>query len=137
MRVFFDSNVLLSAALWPHGATAACYRSAVAHEHVIVVSDYVLDEVRRVAERKFPARVGVIEQFLVAMRDFTVQVGTPTKATSEESAVRDEADRPVLRGAKAAGCDFLVTGDRDLLEADIRSPSVLTPAEYVSRYSTD
>lgn len=67
------------------------------------------------------------------MRDFTVQVGTPTKATSEESAVRDEADRPVLRGAKAAGCDFLVTGDRDLLEADIRSPSVLTPAEYVSR----
>ena len=42
MRVFFDSNVLLSAALWPHGATAACYRSAVAHEHVIVVSDYVL-----------------------------------------------------------------------------------------------
>lgn len=48
------------------------------------------------------------------MRDFTVQVGTPTKATSEESAVRDEADRPVLRGAKAAGCDFLVTGDRDL-----------------------
>lgn len=49
MRVFFDSNVLLSAALWPHGATAACYRSAVAHEHVIVVSDYVLDEVRRVS----------------------------------------------------------------------------------------
>ncbi|MFT3877106.1 MAG: putative toxin-antitoxin system toxin component, PIN family [Propioniciclava sp.] len=133
MKVFLDSNVLISAALWPRGATAECFRSVV-NEHSLVVSDYVLDEVRRVTQKKFPARGGVVEEFLDAVVEFSVVAVTPDSPAADEEAVRDDKDRPVLRGARAARCDVLVTGDRDLLEAGVGDPMIIPPAEYLRRY---
>lgn len=134
MRIFLDSNVLLSAALWPTGVTAACYRAAVSSGHTVIVSDYVFDEVRTVAERKFPDRAGVIDDFLHFVSTFAVQVTTPKDSGPDEGLVRDHKDRPVLRGARSAKCDVLVTGDRDLLEAEIGDPEIVTPADYLRRY---
>lgn len=134
MRVFLDSNVLLSAALWPQGATAECFHAVVVNEHALVVSGYVLDEVRRVTQRKFPARIGVVDEFLAAVVEFSVVVTTPEFPTADEEAVRDDKDRPVLRGARVAQCDILVTGDRDLLEAGVSDPMIIPPAEYLRRY---
>ncbi len=58
MRVFLDGDVIPSAVLWPDGVSAACYRGAVVHEHTIVASDDVLDEIRQVTARTFPDRFG-------------------------------------------------------------------------------
>lgn len=137
MRVFLDTNVLLSAALWPDGVAAACYRSVVTSGADVVISDYVLGEVRDVTRRKFSDRADAIEEFIVALRGFATEAATPDEADADEHFVRDDDDRVVLRAALAAGCDLLVTGDRDLLEAGIEYPEVVKPSDYLVRYAEE
>lgn len=133
MRVFLDTNVLLSAALWPNGVAASCYRAVFTHQEVIVISDYVLSEVREVAARKFPDRMAAIDEFINAMIPSVLLVTTPAEPDTDEASIRDHDDRPVLRGARVAGCVLLITGDKDLLEAGVESPEIIKPADYLAR----
>ena len=58
-------------------------------------------------------------------------VPIPDKAHKSEEQVRDIDDRPILRAAIAAKADIIVTGDFDLLEAEISYPKILTPAQFL------
>lgn len=46
--------------------------------------------------------------------------------------IRDAKDRPILRAALAAHVDFLLTGDKDFLEAAIVKPKIVSAAEFLS-----
>jgi len=50
---------------------------------------------------------------------------------SEEQKIRDLKDRPILRAARNAGADLLLTGDRDFLESDITSPRIISAADFL------
>ena len=60
-------------------------------------------------------------------------VSTPDEAKTEkgETEIRDPADRPVLRAARHTSADILLTGDKDLLEAAVDSPRVMSPREFL------
>lgn len=51
-----------------------------------------------------------------------------------ESALRDPEDRPVLRGALFYYSDYLLTGDKDLLELKIDKPLPITPRQFLDNY---
>lgn len=61
MRVFIDTNVLVSAALFPGGVASRAYYRAVSDPYDPMVSDYVIDELRRVFSRKFPQRMQALD----------------------------------------------------------------------------
>lgn len=61
-------------------------------------------------------------------------VPVPAEEVAVENAIRDINDRPILRAAVLAGADFLLTGHKDFLEANISKPKVLSPAEFVQGY---
>lgn len=42
-------------------------------------------------------------------------------------------DCPILRAAIAANCDVILTGDKDLLEADLLRPAPLSAAEFLKK----
>ena len=42
-------------------------------------------------------------------------------------------DCPILRTAIAANCDVILTGDKDLLEADLLRPAPLSAAEFLKK----
>ena len=78
MRCFIDSNILISAGLFPNSVPAAALTKAVTPPNTAYVSDYSLDEVNRIANEKFPEKVRQIETFLYRTL-FTVQlINTPT-----------------------------------------------------------
>jgi len=79
----------------------------------------------------------VIDESLTSLLEFVTPVITPDVPENDEALVRDDADRAVLRGARTGRCDLLVTGDNDLLEAGIEDPAVITPADYLRRFSED
>ena len=54
MRCLIDTNILISAALFPGSVPARAFMKAVSPPHDAVVCDYSLDEMRRVYNRKFP-----------------------------------------------------------------------------------
>lgn len=95
------------------------------------MSDYVIDELRSIYARKSPQKLATLDAFLAAMASEVEIVLTPDEELAEEDDVRDPADRPVLRAARAAGTDVLLTGDKDLLESGVESPRILTPREFL------
>lgn len=93
-----------------------------------MTSDFVLDEFRTVVARKFPAKITDAELFVSIFHSSGLTVTTPQQADADEIQIRDPKDRPILRGARAAGADVLLTGDRDLLDAGIDAPEILDAA---------
>jgi len=132
MKCFIDSNILISAGLFPNSVPAAALEKATSLPNTAFVSDYSLDEIHRVAYEKFPTKVRDIELFLYRTL-FTVQlVKTPTDyVENDESKVSDIKDRPILRAALKVNADVLITGDKKLIASDITHPRIINPADFL------
>ncbi|MBR1828208.1 MAG: putative toxin-antitoxin system toxin component, PIN family [Atopobiaceae bacterium] len=131
MRVFIDTNILISAALFPKGVAAEVYFKAVSAPNDAIVSDYVIDEMRSVFRRKFPDRMGALDAFLPAISSAMEVVLTPSGAVADEGEIRDPHDAPILRAAIAGGADVILTGDKDLLESGIERPRISSAGDFL------
>ncbi|MCL2086710.1 MAG: putative toxin-antitoxin system toxin component, PIN family [Oscillospiraceae bacterium] len=133
MRCYIDSNIFISAGLFPNSVPAAAIKKAISLPNVAFVSDYALDEMHRVIHEKFPHRIRDLETFLYRTL-FTVQlVATPTDILVEESEVSDVKDRPILRAAISVNADVLITGDKQLLASDITPPPrIIKPTDFLN-----
>jgi putative PIN family toxin of toxin-antitoxin system len=131
MRLLIDTNILISAALFPGSVSAKAYTKAVNPPHETVVCEYSLDEMRRVFNRKFPHRLDDFERFVSGLTLAVEIASTPEQEESGESAIRDVKDRPIFRAAVNAQVDAILTGDKDFLESGITKPKSLTAAEFL------
>ena len=129
MRVFLDTNVLISA-FAARGLCADLMRLLLA-EHEVLTGEVNVVELRRVLLKRFKAtaaQIDVIEQLL---RDQTV---IPKPAALLSLKVRDPDDAWVLASALAGDADLLVSGDQDLLVLANRAPlPILSPRDAWSR----
>lgn len=132
MKIMLDTNILISAALFPNGVAAKSYHKALAHPFEPMVCDYILDELRRKFREKFPDRSAVLEAFLKEVAAVIHVVAVPNEECSEETRIRDIKDRPILRAAMSADVHFLLTGDKDFLEAHILKPKIIGVTEFLS-----
>jgi putative PIN family toxin of toxin-antitoxin system len=135
MKCLLDTNILVSAALWPHSVPAQAFMKAVATPDNAVVCDYSMDEMRRVFSEKFPHKTADYERFVSAMALSIKIVPTPSEDSAyiSEGKVRDVKDSPILRAAIAAGVNAIITGDKDFLEAGLEKPETVTAAEFLKR----
>ena len=60
-----------------------------------------------------------------------IVIPIPSEKFYLEKQIRDIKDRPILRAAIHANVDILLTGDKDFLESGIKTPLILTPAEFL------
>ena len=72
MRILLDTNILISAALFPNGTAAKAYVKAVTYPNKGIVCDWSIDELRRVFNRKFPKRGDSLNQFLHKIIGFNI-----------------------------------------------------------------
>ncbi|MCL2298173.1 MAG: putative toxin-antitoxin system toxin component, PIN family [Proteobacteria bacterium] len=135
MKCMLDTNILVSAALFPKSVSAEAYMKAVAPPHRSVVCDYSMEEFRRVFNEKFPHRVPDHDRFVSMMALSVEIVFTPPEEAREESEsqIRDVNDRPILRAALAAKVDALITGDKDFLETKIDGLKILSAAGFLQQ----
>ena len=133
MNVVIDTNVLLSAALRDRLPERVVLYVAGRDDWRWVVTPEILAEYTAVLRRpRFHLDEKVLERFaeLLAMR--TVNVGSPP---SVPDFPRDPKDAPFLAAALASGAHFLITGDKDLLEAKGIVPTrIVTVAEFSSAF---
>lgn len=134
MKILIDTNVLISAALNSSGTPFKAFVKAVSLPNQGVICEQNIDELRRIFNKKFPDKLRALDTFL-AYSMLTLQVvPIPESGYESEKQVRDKDDRTILRAAIAADVDLIITGDKDLLEADLDSPEVLTPAQFIEKY---
>jgi len=132
MKIMLDTNILVSAALFPNGIASKAFQKALSQPFEPLVCDYIVDELRRKFSEKFSDRSAVPERFLAATTSVIHVVAVPNEERSEKTSIRDIKDRPILRAAMGAGADFLLTGDKDFLEAHILKPKIISVTEFLS-----
>jgi uncharacterized protein len=110
MRVFFDTNVIASAYATP-GVCRRLFRLCL-ERHTVLVSSYVLHELKRTLSNKFGVPEVDAIRILASLRS-SCTVTNPKPESEKVS--RDPKDDPVLAAAAHAKADYLVTGDKDLL----------------------
>jgi len=118
--------------LFPTGTPGRASDLALTTPHTIVIADCTVTELRKVFRLKFPNRQADLEQFLDTMVPGITIVPTPAAVDGVDvERVRDSKDWSIVRAAVAAHVDAVVTGDKDLLDAKLPSPSMLTPATFL------
>ena len=99
--------------------------------HELVLSNFLLDELRKVVAKKFPQKTDVLERFISALSFEFVIV---PENYEQDVPIRDPNDYPVLLGAFIGNVDVLVTGDKDFTDLGIPKPEILTPSAYIDKY---
>jgi putative PIN family toxin of toxin-antitoxin system len=133
MRCIIDTNILVSASLFPQSVPAQAFSKATAFPNVAVICDYSIDELRRVYNKKFPHKISAMDEFLAVALIAAEIIATPLdeESIADETAIRDAKDRPILRAAVKSDADILISGDKDFLESGIQRPKILNPADFL------
>ena len=131
IRVMLDTNILFSAMYKFEGTPFNAFSKASEMPYHLVLCDQIIDELRRNFNRKFPAKIPVFERFLSLVHYDLITLTPNDEPVGDEKSVRDIDDRPILRAARKANVDILVTGDKDFLESDITNPKIMTAAQFV------
>lgn len=100
--------------------------------HQLVLSSYIVEELKDVVKRKFSNKVRVVDTLLAKMN--YEYVYTPDIMDDALFEIRDVKDYPVLYTAILEDVDILVTGDSDFSDVHVAKLEILTPAEFVERY---
>ncbi len=130
-RVMIDTNIIISAALFPNGKAASALVKALNVPYEPVLCYYVIEELHRKFREKFPDRLDSLEEYLNNTLKSVTQVRTPTIEAEIESKIRDPKDRPILRAALDSHADLFLTGDKDFLESSVSDPRIIPVPEFL------
>ena len=131
MKVFIDSNVLFSAALFPGSTPVSALYKALTEPNDAIVFEINIDELNKVFKRKMPEKISVLNTFLSMLMTAVTIVKVPESEIADEQKIRDEKDQPIFRAAVASGADVILTGDKDFLESGITYPRIVSPGEFL------
>ena len=128
LRVVLDSNVLLSALIFggkPREVIEWLIKNA-----TVVYSAEIITEIRRVVTAKFPSfstELSLVEKLLE--RDaIKVKIGSLNITAS-----RDPGDNAIIETAMIGACQYIVSGDNDLLVLKAyEGITLLRPADFLN-----
>jgi len=129
MRIFLDTNVLISTYLVPDGTCSVVTRQ-VSENHTPIIDTIVVDEIERVLRDKLEVSNTERALSLQFLDAFTV-VSSDGERYAVDSSL--EVDRYILASAVAADADVLITGDNAFRAVDEEVPelSIRTPREFL------
>ena len=135
MKVVIDTNVLVSALLKRDSVPGRILRAVWEGNLELLLSAPLREELAAVMEypkiKKRLVALGVESApFLDLLPFFTTEVGIGDVAVTMP---RDADDQMVLASLVAGLGDWLITGDKDLLELQNQC-AILTPAAFVDRF---
>lgn len=134
MRIMIDTNVLISAVLFPNPRMNQLM-DKVTSEHILVLCSHIMEELQDLFETKFTGKKALLDRFLSKLSyDF---VYTPVDLNPQDyPEIRDKDDLPILASAIIAGIDVIITGDKDFFDIDMSKfemdfPLIITPREFI------
>lgn len=111
MKVVFDTNILVSALVFPGGRGEAALRRIVEERDQLVLSKPILDELLGILGRKFSRDAEELAHAAVFLSELAQYV----KPRRKLQVVRDEPDNRILECALTGRAKAIVTGDHALL----------------------
>ena len=130
MRIMIDTNVLVSASLFPKSRLGRAIKP-LSDKYTIVLCTAIIDELHDVYDRKFPDKLSALEQFL---NELSFEAVYTPRISENLPQVRDKKDTPILAAAILEDVDVLITGDSDFSEVEIERPEILSLSEFLTKY---
>ena len=133
MRIVVDTNVWIAALI----SRGFCYEvfEYCALSHEIITSDFILDEVSEKLVTKFKFTEDTAKEVVNLLRSQLQSVGPITLPTPVS---RDLDDDNILAAAEAGKCDYIITGDKDLLVLkEFNAIRIVTPREFSDLEKSD
>ncbi len=126
MKVFFDTNIIISAYYF-RGNERRALLEMIRSDHRPIISTQVVSEIQEVMGNKFKENEDDIEDFLERLladvklvRDYRVTID-----------IEDKADKCIVGSAIKSDCDFLVTGDKGIQDCDIEDIRIVSTKELL------
>ena len=128
MRVVFDTNILISALVFPGGRGEAALRRITEERDELVLSKPILDELLGILARKFSRDAEELAHVAVFISD----IATLVRPRRRLAIVKDEPDNRVLECALTGNAEVIVTGDHELLALrHFRGVTLLSLRDYL------
>jgi len=131
MRILLDTNVIISAAMFPKSSIGEVL-THITKNHKLVICQFTLNELSNVFEKKLPERIEYLNEFIGKLKYELINMDI--KDLKKYPKIRDNNDMPILANAIEAKVDLLVTGDKDFDEIVIKNPIIMKPAKYIQEY---
>ena len=135
MRVVVDTNVIISALISPAGPPGRIIAAWHRRQITVVVSEAMLVELRDAMHYpRVRRRISMTDEELSTVLDDLASAATAIDEPDHVAVlVRDPDDAIFVEAAVAGNADYIVTGDRDLLElGSYEGIRVVTPADFVA-----
>jgi uncharacterized protein len=128
VRVVFDTNILVSALVFPGGRGDAAVQRIIEEQDELVLSKPILDELLGILARKFSRDAEELARVAVLLSE----VATIVSPRRRLRVVKDEPDNRVLECALTGRAQAIVTGDHALLALrNFRGVRLLSLRDYL------
>lgn len=132
MRVVFDSNIYISAFVFPGSQADQAFFRVLEGTDTLVLSKAILDEVLGILAKKFSRDPEALSQTAVLM----AEMGEFVKPARRVDVFKDDPDNRVLECAEAGKAECIVTGDKAMLQLkQYGSIRLVSLKEYLSSES--
>ena len=132
MRVVFDSNIYISALVFPGSQAEQAFSRVLEGTDTLVLSKAILDEVMGILARKFSRDPEALSQTAVLM----AEMGEFVKPARTVEVFKDDPDNRILECAEAGHAECIVTGDKAMLQLkQYGSIRLVSLREYLSSES--
>jgi len=129
MRVVFDTNILVSALVFPGGQGDAALRRIIDGMDQLVISKAILDELLEVLGRKFARDAEELAHVAVFVSELAMVVAPKRRLR----VVKDDPDNRILECAIAGRAEAIATGDKALLALkNFKNIPVVTLRSYLA-----
>ncbi len=139
IKIFIDSSVIISALISTEGASRQVLMLCEATTLDGIISDKVVEEIKRVTKLKFPEMEVILDEILNRAK-FKIIDKVPAAISKKAQAwISDPNDVPILAAAKFAEVDVLLTLDirhfiRDLNVSKKSGLKIMTPGEFLQGF---
>ena len=128
MKVVFDTNILVSALVFPGGRADAALRRIVKEQDQLIISKAILAELLRVLGSKFSRDSEELAHVAVFLSELALTV----KPRRRLQVVKDEPDNRILECALTGRAEVIVTGDHSLLAlGEYKGVRIIRLREYL------
>lgn len=129
MRVVLDTNIYVSALIFPNSQAGIALARILAGRDTLIISREILVELLTILARKFSRDMEALSQVAVVLMQIA-EMATPRKRLH---ILTDEPDNRILECAKAGEADCIVTRDKAMLRlGSYQGIRIISLRQYLS-----
>jgi putative PIN family toxin of toxin-antitoxin system len=136
LKVVFDTNIFLQALINPHGINARLV--AEFHKYELIISEEIIAEILNVLFRSsLRKKYSSLNNISIQELFYYISAAKVVRPKDKISACRDAKDNKFLECAVAAAADYLVSGDKDLLDmGEYKGVKIISAGPFIEKIRT-